>query len=131
VTDVVAPYAMDCETVDGNDVVVVWDAFGRSLAAARAGSGPFLLECLTHRLRGHYEGDPGAYRAALAAAEWQEKDPILRLQRHGLAHGWFSADTLTSISSAAAEAVEEAVGFGRQSPFPAVDLIAELVYADG
>ena len=43
------------------------------------GRGPFLLECLTHRLRGHYEGDPGAYREALAAAEWQERDPIQRL----------------------------------------------------
>jgi TPP-dependent pyruvate/acetoin dehydrogenase alpha subunit len=131
VTDVVAPYEFDCETVDGNDVVAVWEAFGRYLAAARAGGGPFLLECLTHRLRGHYEGDPGAYRAALAATEWQEKDPILRLQRHGVAHGWFTADALLSISSATAEAVEEAVEFGRQSPFPTVDLIEEMVYADG
>ena len=46
-----------------------------------------LLECLTHRLRGHYEGDPAAYREAVTADEWQRKDPILRFQRrarHGL-----------------------------------------------
>ena len=131
VTDVVAPYELDCETVDGNDAVAVWEAFGRYLAAARGGGGPFLLECLTHRLRGHYEGDPGTYRVALAAADWQEKDPILRLQRHGIAQGWFSADALATIETEAAAAVEEAVGFGRQSPFPAVGLIAEMVYADG
>src|SRR5947209_6025840 len=83
VTDVVAPYGLERETVDGNDLVAVWDAFGRFLTEARAGRGPFLLECLTHRLRGHYEGDPGKYREALAAADWQEKDPILRFQRHG------------------------------------------------
>ena len=47
-----------------------------------------LLECLTHRLRGHYEGDPQRYRQALAAEEWQELDPILRLQRRGVAEGW-------------------------------------------
>ena len=87
VSDVVAPYGVERDTVDGNDVVAVWEAFGRYLAAARAGGGPFLLECLTHRLRGHYEGDPGKYREAIADAEWQEKDPILRLQRHGLAAG--------------------------------------------
>ena len=79
VSDVVAPYEVERDTVDGNDVGAIWDAFGGFLAAARAGGGPFLLECLTHRLRGHYEGDPAAYREALAAEEWQQKDPIVRL----------------------------------------------------
>lgn len=131
VSDVVAPYDMERDTVDGNDVAAVWDAFGRYLAAAREGGGPFLLECLTHRLRGHYEGDPGKYREALAAADWQEKDPILRLQRHGIAQGWFAVDALPAIESEAADAVEEAVRFARESAFPPVALIAEMVYADG
>ncbi len=60
VSDVVAPYGITRETVDGNDVAALWEAFGRFLAAARGGGGPFLLECLTYRLRGHYEGDAGA-----------------------------------------------------------------------
>ena len=75
VSDVVAPYEVERDTVDGNDVVAVWAAFGRFLEAARAGGGPFLLECLTHRLRGHYEGDPDAYREALADADWQDEGP--------------------------------------------------------
>ena len=131
VSDVVAPYEVERETVDGNDVTAVWDAFGRYLGAARAGGGPFLLECLTHRLRGHYEGDPGAYREALADADWQEKDPILRFERYGIAQGWFSEDALPAVESAAAEAVEQAVRFARQSPFPSVDLMRETVYAGG
>src|SRR5262249_40542467 len=89
VSDVVAPWGVEREAVDGNDAVAVWDAFGAQLASAREGRGPTLLECLTHRLRGHYEGDPGRYRDALESAEWQERDPILRLQRHGVAQGWF------------------------------------------
>ena len=96
VSDVVAPYGLARETVDGNDVFAVWAAFGDFVAAARAGGGPFLLECLTHRLRGHYEGDPGKYREALAAADWQEKDPIMRLQRQGIADGWFDDDQLAA-----------------------------------
>ncbi|HMG97412.1 MAG TPA: thiamine pyrophosphate-dependent dehydrogenase E1 component subunit alpha [Gaiellales bacterium] len=131
VSDVVAPYDVERATVDGNDVPAVWDAFGGFLDSARSGRGPFLLECLTQRLRGHYEGDPGSYREAIAADDWQEKDPILRLQRHGVAQGWFGGDALPAIEVGAAEAVETAVRFARESPFPPAGLIGELVYADG
>jgi TPP-dependent pyruvate/acetoin dehydrogenase alpha subunit len=130
VSDVVAPYEVERATVDGNDVGAVWDAFGGFLSSARSGEGPFLLECLTHRLRGHYEGDPGAYREALSAADWQEKDPILRFQRRGIAEGLFSASAAAAIEAGAAEDVAEAVRFGRASPFPPASLTMELVYAD-
>jgi pyruvate dehydrogenase E1 component alpha subunit len=129
VSDVVAPYAITCDTVDGNDAVVVWQAFGTYLARARMGEGPFLLECLTHPVGGHYEGDPGKYREALAAEDWQAKDPILRLQRHGVEQGWFSESALAAVEAEAAAAVEEAVRFGRESPFPPLELISDLVYA--
>ncbi len=131
VSDVVAPYDVERATVDGNDVLAVREAFAGYLASARGGRGPFLLECLTQRLRGHYEGDPGQYREAIAAADWQAKDPILRLQRHGVAQGWFAEDALPAIEAEAAAAVEAAVRFGRASPFPPVALIAAMVYADG
>jgi TPP-dependent pyruvate/acetoin dehydrogenase alpha subunit len=130
VSDVVAPYDVTRETVDGNDVLAVWEAFGRFLAHARAGSGPFLLECLTHRLRGHYEGDPGKYREAIAKADWQEKDPILRLQRHGVAEGWFSEEDVAAIEREAAEEIDRAEQFARESGFPGEDLLTSLVYAD-
>jgi pyruvate dehydrogenase E1 component alpha subunit len=130
VSDVVAPYEVVRETVDGNDVLAVWRAFGQFLAAARAGNGPFLLECLTHRLRGHYEGDPGKYREAIAKADWQEKDPILRLQRHGLAEGWFSDEDVAAIERESEAELEEAEKFARASPFPPERELTELVYAD-
>src|SRR5262245_14271040 len=120
VSDVVAPYGLDRETVDGNDAIAVREAFAAFLEAARSGRGPFLLECLTHRLRGHYEGDPQRYREALAAEEWQELDPILRLQQR-LGHEGFESD-------ARAE-VEEAVEWARGSPFPEPRLTERLVYA--
>jgi pyruvate dehydrogenase E1 component alpha subunit len=120
VSDVVAPWEIGRETVDGNDVLAVREAFGRFLAQARGDEGPFLLECLTHRLGGHYEGDPQLYREALAAEEWQALDPILRLQRR-LGHDGFEEE-------ARAE-VEAAVEAARASPFPAPELAAGLVYA--
>jgi acetoin:2,6-dichlorophenolindophenol oxidoreductase subunit alpha len=129
VSDVVAPYGLERETVDGNDVVAVWTAFDRFLGAARAGGGPMLLECLTHRLRGHYEGDPAKYRETLADEEWRERDPILRLERRGTAEGWFSEDDAAAVEREAAAAVEAAVEFARASPFPPASLVEELVYA--
>ena len=129
VSDVVSPYGIVRETVDGNDVLAVWERFGAFLARARAGEGPFLLECLTVRLRGHYEGDPAAYREAIADEEWQKMDPILRLQRHALAQGWVDEDEPAAIEAEAAEEVEAAVAFGRESAFPPPELVAELVYA--
>jgi acetoin:2,6-dichlorophenolindophenol oxidoreductase subunit alpha len=129
VSDVVAPYEVTRETVDGNDVLAVRDAFGRFLAAARGGRGPLLLECLTYRLRGHYEGDPAKYREAIAAADWQEKDPILRLQRRGVSEGWFGEDDAAEAERAAQHAVDNAVRFARESPYPDPSLAEELTYA--
>ena len=129
VADVVAPYGLDRETVDGNDVVAVEAAFSEFLARARRGEGPFLLECLTHRLRGHYEGDPQHYREALAADEWQALDPILRLQRRGIEEGWLAEDESARLEEEAQQEVEQAVDAARQSPFPPQSLTAELVYA--
>jgi pyruvate dehydrogenase E1 component alpha subunit len=119
VSDVVAPYGLERETVDGNDVVAVWDAFGRFLASARAGGGPFLLECLTRRLRGHYEGDATKYELASA-----ENDPIERFRSR------FDADEAEAVRVEAEAEVEQAVRFARESPFPPTALIDEMVYAD-
>ncbi len=117
VADVVAPYGFPRKTVDGNDVHAVRKAFGGFLRKARQGEGPFLLECLTHRLGGHYEGDPQRYREALGDEEWRAIDPILRL---GGDEG---------LEEEARAEVEEAVEFARTSPFPPADLTTRLVYA--
>jgi TPP-dependent pyruvate/acetoin dehydrogenase alpha subunit len=117
VRDVVAPYGFPRETVDGNDVHAVREAFGRFLARARMSEGPFLLECLTHRLGGHYEGDPQRYREQIGDEEWRAIDPILRL----------GGDE--DIEREARAEVEEAVEFARTSPFPSPELTERLAYA--
>jgi TPP-dependent pyruvate/acetoin dehydrogenase alpha subunit len=129
VADVVAPYGFERTTVDGNDVDAVRRAFAGYLDPARRGEGPFLLECLTHRLRGHYEGDPQRYREALAQDEWQQRDPLRRLERRGLDEGWLEDGAAAGVEQAARHEVEEAVRYARESPFPAPTLTSELVYA--
>ncbi len=130
VSDVVAPYGFERTTVEGSDVPAVWEAFAGMLATARAGGGPLLLECLTHRRRGHYEGDAEAYRDALIEAEWQRLDPLARLQAHALSEGWVDDGTVAKLEQQARDEVDEAVQFARASPFPEPELAAGLVYAD-
>jgi acetoin:2,6-dichlorophenolindophenol oxidoreductase subunit alpha len=129
VSDVVAPYGFERETVSGSDVPAVYDAFGRFLREARAGRGPFLLECLTYRRRGHYEGDQQKYRDAAAEEEWRERDPVAQLQARAIAEGWIGSDEAASIEAAAATEIDEAVQFARERPYPDPELSAELVYA--
>jgi pyruvate dehydrogenase E1 component alpha subunit len=129
VSDLVAPYGLQRRTVDGSDVPAVWTSFAGFLAVARDGRGPMLLECLTHRLRGHYEGDQETYREALAEEEWQRLDPLARLQATAIANGWIEAERAGSLELEARDEVQDAVDFARASAFPELELAAELVYA--
>ncbi len=129
VSELVAPYGFDTETVDGSDAGEVWESFGRFLRAARSGAGPFLLECLTYRHRGHYEGDAQQYRDPVAEEEWDAKDPIARLKRHAIAQGWLDDGAAAELARQARAAVEDALQFARASPFPEPALARELVYA--
>lgn len=129
VSDLVAPYGVPAETVDGNDVAEVYRAFKAALVAARGGTGPFLLECLTHRLSGHYVGDPGGYRAALEEGDWKAKDPIARLARRGCAARWFDESEVVRIEGAARTEVDDAVKYAGASSFPDPGLPDELTYA--
>jgi pyruvate dehydrogenase E1 component alpha subunit len=128
VSDVVAPYGFDRKTVSGSDVPAVWDAFGNYLREARAGHGPFLLECLTYRRRGHYEGDQQKYRDPAAEQEWAERDPVAQLTKRAMTEGWIDSDAASAAERDAAAEIEEAVAFARESPFPDPQITAALVY---
>jgi TPP-dependent pyruvate/acetoin dehydrogenase alpha subunit len=132
VSDVVAPYGFDRLTVSGSDVPAVYEAFGAFLTRARgdAGSrGPFLLECLTHRRRGHYEGDQQRYRDPEAEQEWAERDPVAQLTGRAIAERWIDEAAAKTIEREAAGEIEEAVRFARDSAFPDPAISAGLVYA--
>ena len=129
VSDVVAPYGFERITVNGSDVPAVYDAFGDFLKQARKGAGPYLLECVTYRRAGHYEGDPEKYRDPVAEQEWAQRDPLARMTARAITEGWVDEPTAGAIERHAAAEIEEAVRFARASPFPDPELSAELVYA--
>jgi len=122
-------YEIPTVTIDGNDVLAVRDAVAEAAARARMGEGPTFVECLTQRLRGHYEGDPGAYRELSALAEWKEKDPIARFQRV-LAELGLAVDG-AAVEHEARGRVEAAAEQALAAPWPAREDLLAQVYADG
>ncbi len=81
-------YNMPAEIVDGNDVLAVHEATRRAVAHARAGNGPYLLECKTFRMTGHSAHDAAHYVPRDLFEEWGKLDPITRLEARMLAEGW-------------------------------------------
>src|SRR3984885_1373437 len=129
VSDVVAPYGFATQIVEGSDVPALWSAFRGCADTVRDGGGPLLLECLTHRRRGHYEGDAQSYRDALADNAWTRVGPLARLQADALEHGWLDEEGARELEQRAREEVEAAVEFARASPPAEPSIAAGLVYA--
>ncbi len=130
VADRASGYGIPGVTVDGNDVVAVYEAAGAAIERARKGDGPTLVECKTWRHRGHFEGDPGAYKDPKDQEEWLQKDPIPRLEKNLLKLKFATQAELDEITAAADTAIEEAVKFALASPQPDLAELFTDVYAD-
>ena len=100
-----AGYAMEAESVDGNDVIAVRDAMARLVAHARAGNGPAFLECRTYRLSGHSRGDQRVYRTREEETDARRNDPVERCKRLILA----TKNTKDAKSAKSAEEIEKRV----------------------
>lgn len=125
VSDRAAAYGIAGVTVDGNDLLAVYDAAAEAVARARRGEGPTLIESLTYRWKGHSKSDKQAYRTRDEVKEWQEKDPIRRFAAFlGMSDGERDA-----LQAEAQKRIEESVIFSENSPEPDVANIMEGVYA--
>ena len=118
-------------TVDGNDVLGVYEASGKAIQWARAGEGPTLVECKTYRWRGHHEGDPNQgrrYRTMDEVQEWVQKCPIKRFEEKLVGEKVLSKIKIKKIWGDIGKKIDEAVEFATQSPFPDPKDIYEDVY---
>ena len=122
-------YKIPRTTVDGNDLLEVRDAMTKALQYVRSGKGPAFVECLTHRLRGHYEGDPAKYRELSELAEWKEKDPIARYMRELKRRKAVSNKDIEAVEREARNLVERAAEFALASAWPGGDDVASQVTA--
>lgn len=113
-----AAFGIGYEAVDGNDALAMADAAERAVAAIRGGAGPRLLECATHRVRGHFEGDPQKYRSEKELQAGAAKDPLPRARAALLAQG-VSADTLDAAAASIAARIDAAIARARADGLPA------------
>lgn len=105
-------------TVDGQDVLAVYEAAKEAVERARRGDGPSLLDCKTYRFYGHFEGDPLVYRSREEEEEWKKRDPILLFREKILTAGLVTVEELDRIDEKAERLINEAVKFAEESPYP-------------
>jgi acetoin:2,6-dichlorophenolindophenol oxidoreductase subunit alpha len=130
VADRAAAYGIASASFDGNDVLATFEAARTAIDRARAGSGPSLLEAVTYRWRGHFEGDPQPYRTKEEVESWKLKDPIKRYGRLLVEWGLLDDDRAARIEAEVREQIADAVQFAESSPVPESREALEDVYTD-
>ena len=123
-------YGIPGETVDGNDLVAVYQATLQAADRAREGHGPTLLELETYRFAGHSRSDPGHYRPKEEVAEWKKRDPILRFETQALAAGLLTDSTMAEYRASVNQELDEAVAFAESSPSPRAEECLTDVYVE-
>ena len=109
------------EQVDGMDVFAVRNAARQALDYVRGGNGPYILEMMTYRYRGHSMSDPAKYRSKEEVEKMRtEQDPIERLKKLLDGEG-VKEDEIKSIEKEIKEIVNESAQFAQESPEPAVE----------
>lgn len=122
-------YGIAGESVDGNDVLAVYEATRKAVERGRNGGGPTLIEARTFRMKGHAEHDDAGYVPKELFEEWKDKDPIDRFERHLLAEGLATQEDLDAITAQIDEELNREVDAALASPFPPPERAFEGVYA--
>ncbi len=115
------------ESVDGQDVVAVYEKVKELTEWIRAGNGPVLLEAYTYRFRGHSMSDAATYRTKNEVEEEKQRDPILTLKKLLLSKKGITEEKLEAIDEAQKALVEKAMAFADASPLPP----DEAIWTDG
>jgi pyruvate dehydrogenase E1 component alpha subunit len=123
-------YAIPNERINGMNVLEVFQASDKILKEVRKGNGPYFLEIVTYRFRGHSMGDPERYRKQDEVRKWQEEDPIGIYNRHLLQEKIASEEELQEIESQVEAELKDAIEFAESSPEPSLDELFKDIYAD-
>jgi len=122
VTDRAKTYGMPAVTVDGRDVVAVYEAVDECVTRARGGNGPSLVEATCYRWRGHNFGDADQfYRDRATVEKAMKDDPLARFLQ--VLEQWGLDDECREIEGKVAKVIEEAIEFAEQSPVPSGDAV--------
>lgn len=116
---------------DGMDVVDVQAVVSKAVELARKECKPQIVEAVTYRYRGHSMADPEQYRSKDEVEEWQKRDPITTFGDRLKKKKVVSDDDIEEMDKQAVKAVDEAVEFAEESPFPDLSALYDDVYVYG
>ena len=123
-------YGMPGETIDGNDVLEVYNTVRKAVERARSGEGPSLIECITYRHRPHCERFEETRSKEELESTWQQC-PINKFRENLLDQKILDEETVREIEKGVAEEIDQAVEFAEKSPFPQPEEIFEDIYVNG
>jgi pyruvate dehydrogenase E1 component alpha subunit len=112
-------FGIPSEQVDGMDVVAVKEAADRAVEHCRSGEGPYILEMMTYRYRGHSMSDPAKYRSKEEVQKMREEhDPIEQVKARILKANRATEDELKKIDADVREVVTAAADFAMNDAPP-------------
>jgi len=116
-------------SIDGNDILAVYEAAQTAIARARAGEGPTLLECKTYRWYGHSEIDPAKYRMKEEVEAWKKRDPVAAFEKLLIEKKLLTEAAKKDIATRTTAEIDEAVEFAEQSPYPDASELTDHIWA--
>ncbi len=122
-------YDIKAEIVDGQDVIAVYEAMKRAVEHCKSGEGPYFLEAMTYRFRGHSMADPESYRDREEVEEFRHRDPIVLFRDQLVEQELARPVDFEQIHEAVEVAVEEAIKFADESDFPDPSTLHDHIYA--
>ncbi|MBN9361502.1 MULTISPECIES: pyruvate dehydrogenase (acetyl-transferring) E1 component subunit alpha [unclassified Devosia] len=123
-------FGIEGEQVDGMDVRMTYDAAKRAIEHARSGKGPYILEMLTYRYRGHSMSDPAKYRSKDEVSTMRaEHDPIEQVKQRILEKRYGTEESLKELETEIRAIVTEAADFATSDPEPPASELWTDIYA--
>lgn len=129
IADRAASYGIEGRTIDGNDVIAVYEAAQELAGKARAGKGPALLELKTYRQCGQSRRDAKKYMDETEMQHWFSRDPISRFEKALLDAAILDAEEINAIFGQVEQEIESAVDYAQASPLPVPEDALKNVFA--
>ena len=124
--DRAAGYGMEGITIDGNNILEVYQTIARYAEALRENPRPVLIECMTFRMRGHEEASGTKYVPPHLMEIWAAKDPVDNYEQYLVEHGVLSETDTTAIRREIKEEIQQAWDLTELEPEVTVDEAVEI-----
>lgn len=119
-------YGIEGVTVDGNNVVKVYETVKQLAESIRETPRPIILECITFRMRGHEEASGTKYVPKELFDVWGKKDPVNNYERFLITEGVLSEENIESIRADIKKEIDNGLEIAFAESNPAPDTQKEL-----